>query len=312
MKKVVLSILIVLLLVLVGCGRGPTEQREQENYHTGIRGIEMEFVRNAPPYRVYEGDSLDISIRLKNRGAYPVSETLKGKLEISGFDPVSINGVWDGGNWMPVDLEGRNQFNPEGGEDVMAYRDRDGVHVPFDADYYEPTILVHSCYEYKTIADPIVCIDPDPYAIVEERKVCYIRDISYGRGEGGGQGAPIAVTSVEEEVGSDQIYFRIYVANLGGGSVMLPRAYNDCPFDVEFEDLDKITAKVKLPYDASPDCTPKGTASDPIWLRNGRGFIFCKFSKPATESAYETTLNVELEYVYSSSIYKQIKIINLK
>ena len=308
MKKIVLSVLIILLLVLVGCGRGPSEQWVEDDYHIGSRGVEMIFITNAPPYRIYEGDNLDVSVEVWNRGAFPQDKTFQGKLEISGFDPSSISGTWDGGNRIPTNLEGRSQYNIEGGYAVMSYRDRNGVHVPFDADYYEPRIIVHSCYEYTTVADPVVCIDPDPYALVEERKVCNVRNVQIG----GGQGAPISVTNVEEEVGSDQIYFRIYISNSGGGSVMLPRAYNDCPFDVEIDELDKITAKVKLPHDASPECSPKGTASDPIRLTNGRGYIFCKFSKPATDSAYTTNLNIELDYVYSSSIEKQIKIINIK
>ncbi len=308
MRNIILLVMVVFLLALVGCNQGSSKQKVEEDYHTGTQGIQINFINNAPPIKVYEGDSLDISIEVENKGAYPEGKSLRGKLELSGFDPSSIKGSWDGGNTIPTDLEGKSQYNPEGGYAVMTYKDRDGVHVPFDADYYEPNILVHTCYKYKTIADPIICIDPEPYEIVEERKVCNIQDISLS----GGQGAPIAVTKIEEEVGSDQIYFRIHIANVGGGSVMLPGAYSDCPFDVELEELDKVTADVKLPYDASPDCSPKGTTSDPIRLTDGKGYIFCKFGKPATDSAYTTSLNVELEYVYSSSISKQIKIVNIR
>jgi len=309
MKKEALLLSIILVLVLSGCAQqGPGEQRVDEDFHRGTRGLDISFVRNAPPDRVYEADSLDISIAVKNKGAFPEGPGLQGKLEISGFDPISIRGSWDGGNAIPTSLEGKSQFNPQGGEVIMSYKDRDGVHVPFDADFYEPTILIHACYKYKTIADTVVCIDPDPYKVVEERKVCTIQDVSTG----GGQGAPIAVTRIEEEVGSDNIFFRIHVSNVGGGSVMLPRAYTDCPFDIEFEELDKVTAKVKLPYDASPNCTPRGTASDPIRLTGGKGVIFCKFKKPNTASAFTTSLNVELEYTYSSSISRQLRIINIR
>jgi hypothetical protein len=309
MKKYIFAILIVLLLVLSGCkGRGPRTNEINEVYHIGTKGVEINFINNAPPEKVYEGDRIDLSVEVRNAGSYPEGRTFKGKIELSGFDPASISGSWDGGNTIPTDFEGRTQYNPEGGYTVMTYKDNDGVHVPFDADFYEPNILLHTCYEYKTIADPIVCIDPDPYDIVEEQKVCNIGDTTLS----GGQGAPIAVTKIEEEVGSDRIYFRIYIANQGEGTVMLPRAYSDCPFDVEFEELDKVVADIKLPYDASPDCSPKGTASDPIRLTDGKGYIFCKFSKPAEESAYTTSLNIELEYVYSSSISKSLKIVNLK
>ncbi|MCK4520994.1 MAG: hypothetical protein KAU20_00340 [Nanoarchaeota archaeon] len=297
-----------MLLFSIGCKMGPSEARLEEVYHKGNSGIEMDFLRNAPPNKVYDGDSLDISIELKNKGAYPETNKFEGKLEISGFDTNSIRGRWDGGNDMPSDLEGRSQYNDEGGYAIMTYNDRDGVHVPFDADYYEPTIIVHSCYKYKTIADPIVCIDPDPYKVVSEKKVCTIGDVSLS----GGQGAPIAVTKIEEEVSSDKIYFRIHISNVGGGSVMTPQSYRDCPYNIEINDLDKVSAKIRLPYDSSPDCSPRGTGSDPIRLVNGRGYIFCKFRKPNTDSAYTTNLNIGLDYVYSSSISKKIKIVNIK
>ena len=306
MKKSFL--MIVLFILVTGCsGMGPSASNVQDDYHTGTQGIVMSFVPNAPPSRVYDGDKLDISVQLENKGAYPEGNKLQGKLEVSGFDPASIRGSWDGGNSMPSDLEGKSQSNPVGGIDVMTYKSSN-VNVPFDADYYEPTVLVHSCYKYQTIANPSVCVDADPYEVVEEKKVCTPGTVSVG----GGQGAPISVTSVEQEVGSDNLFFRIYISNVGGGSVMVPGAYSDCPFNVEYDELDKVVAKIKLPHDASPDCSPKGTSSDPIRLTGGRGYIFCKFNKPAQKSAYITNLDIVLDYVYSSSISKQIRIINLK
>jgi hypothetical protein len=309
MKNIVLA-LFVILLVLLGCSRGPSKQNVQEDYHVGTQGVEINFLTNSPPSRIYDGDTLDIAVEVKNRGAYPSGQTFQGKLEIGGFDPASIRGSWDGGNSIPTSLEGKNQYNPEGGYAVMTYKDRSGVRVPFDADYYEPNILIHSCYKYETTADVMVCIDPEPYKVVEERKVCNMDSGVFSTG--GSQGAPIAVTKVEEEVGSDKIYFRVYFSNAGSGSVMLPSSYSQCPFDLKLEDLDKVVATVKLPYDASPECSPKGTASDPVRLTNGQGYMFCKFAKPATQSAYTTSLNIKAEYVYSSSISKQIRIINIQ
>ena len=98
----------------------------------------------------------------------------------------------------------------------MTFRDNGGVNVPFGADKYSPEILVTACYRYKTIADPKVCIDPNPFRAVQERKVCEVRDQSLG----GGQGAPVAVTKIEEQVGSDKIHFRIFIQNVGDGEVI--------------------------------------------------------------------------------------------
>lgn len=307
-KKFLIFILITILFITISCQRtGVGVQRIEEEFHIGTQGLEMNFLNNAPPNRIYDGDNLEVVVELRNKGAYPTSDIFDGKLEITGFDPSAINGVWEGGNLITTRLQGKSQFIPDGGYATMTYRDNNGVNVPFDSDKYEPEILLTACYKYKTIASPKVCVDPDPYRVVQERKVCEIRDQSLGS-----QGAPVSVTNLEEEVSSDKIHFRIFIQNAGDGEVIETTAFSDCPFDIEHEELNKVIVRAQLPYDTRPECSPRGTATDPVRLVNGKGVIFCSFNKPATNSAYETTLQVELEYIYSTSISKKIEIINLR
>jgi len=35
----------------------------------------------------------------------------------------------------------------------------------FNSEFYEPTIIAAACYKYRTIAEPLVCIDPEPYTV---------------------------------------------------------------------------------------------------------------------------------------------------
>ncbi|MBD3310028.1 hypothetical protein GF351_02305 [Candidatus Woesearchaeota archaeon] len=305
------SITIFLVFVLIsGCTTdgGADSDYVGREYHRGTQGIETDFVRNAPPSTVYEGDSLEVIVELRNRGAWPTSDILEGKLEVSGFDLNAIRGTWQGGNQMPNDLQGRSMYNPEGGYDTMTYRDSDGVRVPFEADKYEANILVHSCYRYKTMASPIVCIDPDPYRVVQEEKVCDIEDsISVGSGQGG----PVGISSIREKVGSENIYFEIYIRNFDNGRVAHWNAYNRCPFDLEYDEINKVIVDVKLPYDSNPDCSPAGTASDPVRLVNGQGWMHCSFNKPMSGSAFTTPLQIELRYIYSDTIEKEVEIIRI-
>ena len=309
MKKQLVIILIFILLFSSACTKigKITKKRIEEDYHTGTDGLEMEFMENAPPDKIYAGDNVEIVVELNNKGAYPDTDSFVGKLEISGFDTSAINGLWDGGNIIPLGLRGKTQYNPEGNYETMSYKDTDGVNVPFDYDKYETDIMVTSCYKYKTTASPTVCIDPEPYRLVQEEKVCTIKDQSIGS-----QGAPVSVSRIEEEVSSDKIYFRIFIRNVGGGSVILNDKYNDCPFDLEHQDMNKVIVTAKLSHDASPICTPQGTVDDPLRLVNNQGVIFCSFSKPNTDSAYLAPLQIELSYVYSDSISKKIEIVNLK
>ena len=303
-------LLIFILLFSSACsrtGKIRTNKNIDEEYHKGTKGLEIGFMKNAPPDKVYEGDNLEVVVELKNKGAYPDTDSFVGKLELSGFDQAAINGRWEGGNTIPPRLQGKSQYNDEGGYETKTYKDSDGVKVPFGYDKYETDVMVTSCYKYKTIASPTVCIDPDPHSPVQEDKVCEIKDKSLGS-----QGAPVAVDRIEEEVSSDKIYFRVFVKNVGGGSVILPDKYIKCPFDLEHQDMDKVVVRAKLSHDASPRCSPQGTINDPVRLINGRGSMFCSFSKPGTDSAYLAPLQIEVDYVYSDSISKKIEIVNLK
>jgi len=298
--------LVILLIFIIGCTGSVTDQDIEEDFHKGIQGITMKFVPNAPPSKIYEGDHLAVSVELFNKGAYPDTSNFQGKLEISGFDTSAISGSWQGGNSMPADLQGRSMYNPVGGYGIMTY-ETSSINVPFDADSYPADVIIHSCYNYKTQASTLMCIDPNPYEAVSEKKVCSVGDKTLS----GGQGAPVAVTKIEEEVGADTIYFRIYIRNMGGGTVINPSSYNKCPFDLEFEDLNKVVVNVDTSFDAGPRCTPAGTSSDPVNLVSGQGFIFCSFRKPSAESAYLSPLNIEINYVYSDSISKHVDIINI-
>jgi hypothetical protein len=300
-------VLLIFLVLLIGCTGGGIKQKQGDSdFHTGTQGIVMQLVPNAPPSKVYEGDNLVVSVELFNKGAWPETGSFQGKLEISGFDTSAISGSWDGGNNLPAKLMGKSMYNPTGGYDIMDYS-ASGVSVPFGADSYPADIIVHSCYRYRTHASPIMCIDPTPYEAVSERKVCSVGNKALS----GGQGAPVAVTLVEEDVSVDTIYFKIHFKNMGDGTVISSSSYNKCPFDLKYEDINKITVNIDTSFDTGPRCTPAGTLSDPVNLINGEGFIFCSFRKPNARSAYETPLNIEAEYVYASSISKQFEIINV-
>ncbi len=278
-----------------------------ENYHTGTEGLEIDFMTNTPPDKIYDGDNIEVVVELNNKGAYPDTDSFVGKLEISGFDKAAISGQWDGGNVISPGLRGKSQYNPDGNYDTMTYKDTGGVNVPFGYDNYKTDIMVTACYKYKTIASPTVCLDPDPYKSMQEDKVCQIMDQNLKS-----QGAPVTVSKIEQEVSSDKMHFKIFINNEGSGAVILPDRYTDCPFNLDHLDIDRVVVSAKLSHDASPSCTPQGTVNDPVRLVNKQGVIFCSFSKPGTQSAYLAPLQIEVSYVYSNSISKEIEIVNLK
>ena len=57
----------------------------------------------------------------------------------------------------------------------------------------------------------------------------------------GTQGAPVAVTSVEETVSRDRVQFKVYISNVGGGDVIDPLApILECHTALETEEVDKV------------------------------------------------------------------------
>ena len=107
-KRVSLLVLMIFLLFITisGCDTGSTSaEYVDRDYHKGTNGLEMKFLKNAPPSKIYEGDKLDIIVELENKGAWPTSDIFKGKLYVSGFDLNSIRGRWIGGDTLPANLQ---------------------------------------------------------------------------------------------------------------------------------------------------------------------------------------------------------------
>ena len=102
-KKIILVISIVLLLVLAGCEGGKIFGKKQDkrpitdaDIRKGTDGLDMEFLTNAPPERVFEDGRFPISLRLKNEGATDIIDDNKVKL-VLGFETSYVN----------MDIEGK-------------------------------------------------------------------------------------------------------------------------------------------------------------------------------------------------------------
>ena len=313
MRKIILVILILFLFLSFGC---TTKTGETDvDYRTGTQGIVMNFMTDIPPAKMYDDMPIDLVVEIKNKGAYPQPTSITGwaiiitpgtkgigTLYLSGFDDTLIMGM---PKQMSIpNLEGKNPYNLEGGYDVVSFR---GNIINFDSrniDSYNANFLVTSCYNYETIASQTVCVDPEPYSTKEKTKVCTIPP-SYSLS--GGQGAPVAVTKIEEAVLSNKIQFKVYIKNLGDGKIVDKNRLNiDCPYSLDYTNLNKVYVSGRV-SGYSLSCKP----NNPINLINGEGSVVCTVPKPAmSKSAYTTPLQVKLEYGYSSSIQRSVEILN--
>ncbi len=314
--------IIILLLLISGCKGRKSIEKALEEVRLGTEGIVMSFLPNAPPDKiVVEGEQkseFDVILGVRNKGAYPQPEDKKNAPEmyifLGGIDSKIFSyESKDEKSKEPSKsaLEGRSTINPIGGLDIIGYTATiDGKNL--DVEKFEPTLMVTACYHYETIASNSVCIDPNPYSTLNEKKVCEIHDITLSS-----QGAPIAVTQIDEEAFAKKTKFKITIKNLGNGDVLLEDVLQKCnPEGTEKilnDDINKVLLKsVKISNNqlvCGPFRDKIQATSGFVRLLNGEGFVICELSEYSNKiSAYTSPMSIHISYGYRSSIEKKIQI----
>ncbi len=300
-KKTALIVLILATILLTGCG-GMTRGRDTppvsaQFVATGTEGIVMQFLPDQPPLKVYTGSPLTFIVEVRNRGTYTVPSAA---FYLTGFDPTML---FLPPNQQTQQLEGKSQYNPEGGYTTVEFSSQT-VTLPSSMPNYKPTFLLSACYDYQTIATPLVCVDPNP-TVQTADKACQVQKV-YSVGS---QGAPVAVQSIESEARPSGMYFRIHIANVGGatGTLFKQEALQSCLGGLTYKDLNSLRYDVMI-SNRVLECEPKGE----LRLVNNAGVLFCKGEGIFTSSAaYQTPLNIRLYYAYKNSISKQVEIENI-
>jgi hypothetical protein len=302
-RRVMRLIFVALLCLFLASCMNNANNPALGNYNTGSQGVEISFVQGSPPALLYEGDPLNVVLQLRNLGAFPETGAPQGKIILSGFDNNAINGQFEGGNAnFPTELSGRSEINPQGGYALKEYTDNE-VRIPFDSDRYQTTLMATSCYKYRTKATPTVCVDPDPNGRVGT-KACTVRSVAAGT-----QGAPIAVTSVDTRISSNEVFFTARISNVGGGTLITPAAFSSCPFALDYKDKDVAFVTMRTSFSQIGECTPRGTPDDPVRMLGGTGTITCAFNNPGG-NAFTTPVEIIVDYAYSKSITHNLVIEN--
>ena len=325
-KRLIVTFILILLISISGCKGKKDVAKALEEIRTGTEGIVLSFLPNAPPDKIHveQGidNSFDVVLELKNKGAYPQpNEGVGGlapgfgKVYLSGYDDKIIEFNPKSFDLSRTTLEGKSTINPNGGLDFVTYKGAIRVD-KLNVEKYEPILLATACYYYFTVAGPSVCIDPNPYSTVKEKKVCEVNDITLSN-----QGAPIAITKIDEEAFATKTQFKITIKNVGVGDVIKAIAFEKCnPFGSDKlgrEDIDKVFIQEVLIADKYLDCGPYVDGSSVkdkqgfVRLVNGEGFVICEFPKTdygAASTAYTTPLKIKLSYVYKNTAEKKIQI----
>ncbi|MFC1723479.1 hypothetical protein ACFL0V_05050 [Nanoarchaeota archaeon] len=300
-KKAII-ITAILLLLVAGCSfnKGKDEPPTSAAFAaTGTDGIVMTWAPDQPPAKVYTGAPTSLLVEIKNKGTTNVASAM---FYLSGVDqtlmPIVPNPVA-----LTMPLEGKTQYNPEGGYTTIQM-EAQSIALPPEMPNYKPNLLLTACYPYKTFATPLVCVDPNPTDTVSD-KACRVEKV-IGTGS---QGAPVAIASVETQATPRGMFFRLHLQNSGSGGVVYDiNSLGGCPGSLTYNDLHKIRYTVSLGSAEQVQCQP---INGEVRLVNNKATIFCQSPRSAQGLAYQTPLKVELIYGYKSSISKQIEVENL-
>ena len=313
MKKRLLCLLLLsTMLVLTACGNSPAAGEKPldtaaalKQVQIGTQGVEIDFFSNTPPSTVYDQNELVALIEVNNKGNHDL-QPFDCFVQATGFDPNIIRGGFGQAKSCAEGygvLEGKNVYNVEGATNQLEFRSPSVV-LPPGVFEYNPTLNFMSCYNYHTIANPEVCVDPLFYEITSEQKTCRPTDVSMG----GGQGSPVGVSYVGVDMIGNKAIFEINVKNYGSGRVLSDNTdIQSCGNTLlDYSDLDKVRYDVRLGGASAPlNCKPMDKI---VRLNNGQGKIVCNAQIPGS-SSFTSPLLIDLDYNYMQSKKKAIKII---
>ena len=306
----VLSI-ILLTLFLVAC-KGQVQAGDQpldtaaalRIVQTGTQGIEAKTLPNQPPNLIYDQNELVALVEVQNRGNADLDVT-QCFMQITGFDTNIISGSFGLPQSCAVNvgtLEGKNVYNVEGSTNLLEFK-APNIVLPLGVFEYNPNLNFLTCYDYHTVANPQVCVDPLFYQVTAEQKSCTPQNV----GMTGGQGAPVGINYVAVDMVGNKAIFEINIVNNGGGRILAPGAniQNCGSLGLDYQDLDKVRYEVSLSGGSPISCSP---IDKMVRLTNNQGKIVCSFSINSP-SAFETPLFIDLDYSYIKSFQQPIKIV---
>jgi len=314
MKKTILFLILVIFLSAGATKCTLISRPKTIDIYKGTEGIAMEFFFFFFPDKISENTEFQIIVNIKNKGASNVRDGyLSVNLEKDYVDIVYYDWSFDEGfnygiydEQVEFDLEGKSQFNPNGVESIIKIIAKT-KEIEELMESHISTIGLTACYKYLTIANPTICVDPDVHNLRIGEKSCVIKDISLIS-----QGAPVAVTKIEQNMltHEDKIepQFLIYLANKGNGQIVnkedVEEACSAAGLGKDTWNVINITAYLS---GKELDCNP-----NPVKLTKTKDFVRCSaFEYDWIDKdllAYESILNINLTYGYTSTISKDIKI----
>lgn len=227
----------VTFVLLAGCGGGFFKGNPNPpnlEYQKGTQGLSFVFLEEAPPRSVFVGNDFSVGMKVKNEGSFDITDGATMEIQV----PDDSAFYFSEGEKKPVSLLGRSPYAPEGEESIIYFPVKALCFPGFDGSQasilknYTAKIKAVACYPYETNANVDVCIDTRKFTRqVGEQLPCEMQQAHTS----GGQGAPVAVTSVNPKVvplkeGVVKLQLDLKIEKVGGDTVRIfhPDEGDDC------------------------------------------------------------------------------------
>lgn len=317
-KKLILVFFVVLLVIISGCKNTGTQKSiTDEDVRKGAEGLTIEFIKNAPPDKVFEDSIFSIVLRLKNKGAddVPSKDTNRKGFLVMGLEKTYMSIQNPSDEKKEINVKGKSILNLNGDEEFVEIKAKTSK-VGAQSETHPSTILATACYPYRTILGASVCVDGDIFGTKLRNKACQVKDLQFSNG----QGAPVAITKIESrmlpDADSDKIkpHFIIHIENKGNGEVInlekIDEACSNKPLTSKDFNIIKISASLS---NQDLNCNVGGDIGGELSipeskLRQKKSVARCTLEEgiQRSQDAYTAPLRIELQYGYIFTISKDI------
>jgi hypothetical protein len=320
---------IAFLFLIVGCSKfssNKTPPTTTKDLYSGTDSLEIEIIEKNPPEEVYDNSVFNLGLLLRNQGPFNIESGYialsleEDFMSIQDWDVEDVLGSPISKNVILFNINGKNLENREGDKGyVTASILTKEIPKSQPKEHNSPLILT-TCYPYQTILSETVCVDTDIFNLNEENKACEIKDFSSSS-----QGAPLAITNVKVNMlplrNSKGVKpeFIIEIENQGPGQILLFNSYTiekACSSEsLTKQELNKVSVWARLSND-NLQCksTSSSTQDDEniaiLDLSEKNNQVRCVLEKGIDDElgTYTTPLTIQLNYGYTYSISKDIKI----
>ncbi len=290
-------VLLIVMLFIMGCGSGGGRGAAQ-NFKQGMGELDLRLLPNAPPEKIYQGSGFKIIVEARNHAAYDLQDV---KVSVVGLNEKYF--ALTNREHVISLMSGKSLLSPSG--DIQFLEFSGSSNMLFEnANEYTGNYFLKARYDSTMEFGDTICIQPSLYDVADAG--CRVQNQkSYG-----GQGAPLAVTSVEEIIypsgAGGEVEFRVQIANRGSGKVKRAALGKARLGNEELECEFKGKA---VDYGESGEGGGVYTQKSVVFTEeNQEALVICKmFLKD--QSSYTTTLGLDFSYEYEWKEQYQLRLV---